>query len=80
MEKRADYIQLIGKAAMAIKQLVTKEEFDQIQKAHGIAYGNDFFGAFDDDEMFNYEQVVRIIAEDNDLTYLTDPILNNLER
>ena len=83
MYKRDTNINLIVTAAKIIESKVDSLEFDQIIKAHDIVLKDEIGSALDlwvSPEMYNFEQVVRIVAEDNNLTELTDTILDKLEQ
>lgn len=84
MEKRTQHINLIGQAGLSLKPYISNDEFQKIMKAHDLAVedrngGLQALDIWDTAEMYTYEQVVRIVAEENNLTHITDPILNKLE-
>lgn len=83
MNKWETNMSIIGEAAKALKPHVSKEDFQKIQKEHDMVEDHSpslrAMDYFDGPEMFSYEQVVRIVAEDNNLTHLTDPIFAKLE-
>jgi hypothetical protein len=85
MGKRDDFIYIIGTSAKLLQPKISPEDIQRIQKEHDIAIedksgGLQALDMWDTDEMYSYENVVRIIGEDYGLSDLINPILDKLEK
>lgn len=84
MNKRGTYLSIIAEATLALKLHINNAAFQRIMWEHDIAVYDPHGGLYALDRwntpaMYSYEQVVRKVAKENNLTHVTDPILNKLE-
>jgi len=84
MGKRDTNIRLIGEAALCLKPHICAEDFELIMSECELAVKDNgdlsVLDMWNTPEMYSYEQLVRYIAEQNNLIELISPILIKLEQ